>query len=32
MLNILGRNVEVKKCCGGVADIQFADVEIFRIA
>ncbi|KAK6730923.1 hypothetical protein RB195_007412 [Necator americanus] len=25
VLNILGRNVEVKKCCGGVADIEFAD-------
>ncbi|KAK6056139.1 ATPase, AFG1 family [Cooperia oncophora] len=24
-LNILGRTVEVKKCCGGVADIDFAD-------
>ncbi|KAK5965751.1 Lactation elevated protein 1 [Trichostrongylus colubriformis] len=24
-LNILGRTVEVKKCCGGVADIEFAD-------
>lgn len=25
-LNILGRNVVVEKCCGGVADIEFADV------
>uniref|UniRef100_A0A1I7WVD2 C3H1-type domain-containing protein n=1 Tax=Heterorhabditis bacteriophora TaxID=37862 RepID=A0A1I7WVD2_HETBA len=25
-LNILGRNVEVRKCCGGVADIDFNDV------
>ncbi|VDO93856.1 unnamed protein product [Heligmosomoides polygyrus] len=24
-LNILGRTVEVKKCCGGVADIDFVD-------
>ncbi|VDM81422.1 unnamed protein product [Strongylus vulgaris] len=25
-LNILGRNLVVEKCCGGVADIDFADV------
>ncbi|KAJ1369279.1 hypothetical protein KIN20_030697 [Parelaphostrongylus tenuis] len=24
-LNILGRTVEVKRCCGGVADIEFTD-------
>ncbi|EYC03763.1 hypothetical protein Y032_0092g2609 [Ancylostoma ceylanicum] len=24
-LNILGRNLVVKKCCGGVADIEFVD-------
>ncbi|KAK6029202.1 ATPase, AFG1 family [Ostertagia ostertagi] len=27
-LNILGRTVEVKKCCGGVADIDFVDVRL----
>ncbi|CAJ0594364.1 unnamed protein product [Cylicocyclus nassatus] len=25
VLNILGRNVVVDKCCGGVADLEFAD-------
>ncbi|VDM43714.1 unnamed protein product [Toxocara canis] len=26
VLNVLGRNVRVEKCCGGVADIPFYDV------